>query len=1220
SILDDLTVRNVFLMLMSSSYGRAGGLDAESDADESQDSAHELRTASRAVDDSYDGDSEWKLETRFGTEYLEAALAESWLSMWESAEPQRRLHVPPPNRFIATDFNILPDALPEELLPDLPRSGYDGFPIPQARRLRTPSLTSSEGLKMWHLPCAQQFEQPRSLLTLKLTSPYYALDLSSVRKEVLLELYCECLKDNLNETLYSASKAKLHCSFRESMYGLSLGAGGFSQKLLALVETMLQGLRLETYAMHRFRAQREELLRGYKNAWLKPQAHCAQLRKLLLLPATLRPAQREAELSACGESELSDFVKNFCSEGSWELLVSGNTRKDELTSWIHASLATQLPMRSTTVVEPDVVQLNAQTAAVWLQSGLDSTQTNSAVEIYFQLPGRDSWDFQQDRVRTRMLLELLEDMMYENVYDELRTKQQLGYSVGCNMRDSFGVLGFSIYVLSAVQRPPVLLERVDAFLKDFTRQLREWPSEKLLGAKRELQRFGKELEKIDIPKYRGNYIQYKELKKAIKVFTGQDKDNASVKEVTHWTSSFLRLGPNPDRPPEARLNEVLTGELNRVSKFAALEEAAIKERLEALLKDARASSQEEELCQRYEELGTDVSNLKSFSQVNFSGFRKALKKYDKWSRKSTMQWFMSQVVKAPLMCVDFEAMLHLLTDIGSVLRKKGVKLYQDVKCSPSSQEEYTKGLERGGLERTFLLEAKAAMNLRVKLAAFMSDKYPEERASTAGGKQRPKQTSLFLDTPQLQVYKDVLDHYSKLHEEHESSCPASLHVRSSERGQVVCAVYQAKGDKGRKEVLLRNEDVVKLLRGEATMRQSYGVPSSSLDSRAVGARAVMGCDPPMERSAASSALQEVISTFGSSLAPQAQATYSRSLLQDGSGVVVILDEDVRFGKIQEFNGATSSTDFFDFMVITIVFPSRAFSLPRWLGLLEDGSVVQANGFSKGAHAIARFHALGQSLPMPHWYANVYSDAQGGEGRDEADPQSAEPAGGQKGIAKNDVDTKEKEEIVETSPRWTHANANSARLLHEFGTTPQQESQMAATRMALAARGTSSQEQEAVRKPAAAGSLSEPLLEKTSEEQAPQGMLRRIFGVQASEDQEKAVRRAIVAVQPKTLYSNERTFLEWIHFATILAASGVLMLHAGEAGHVIIGRLLVLAAIFLVVWSMHVFNWRADGLDFKVDMRYEDNVGPVALVVSILGALLLSSLHAVFSADGPTTTA
>lgn len=69
--------------------------------------------------------------------------------------------------------------------------------------------------------------------------------------------------------------------------------------------------------------------------------------------------------------------------------------------------------------------------------------------------------------------------------------------------------------------------------------------------------------------------------------------------------------------------------------------------------------------------------------------------------------------------------------------------------------------------------------------------------------------------------------------------------------------------------------------------------------------------------------------------------------------------------------------------------------------------------------------------------------------------------------------------------------------------------------------------------------------------------------------------------------------------------------------------------------MHVFNWRADGLDLKVDMSYEDrleqeisveqqaliwpasslpkdHVGPVALVGSILTALLLSSIHAALS--------
>ena len=43
----------------------------------------------------------------------------------------------------------------------------------------------------------------------------------------------------------------------------------------------------------------------------------------------------------------------------------------------------------------------------------------------------------QDMARRRVLLGLLEDMMYEPLYDELRTKQQLGYSVGCCLRDAW---------------------------------------------------------------------------------------------------------------------------------------------------------------------------------------------------------------------------------------------------------------------------------------------------------------------------------------------------------------------------------------------------------------------------------------------------------------------------------------------------------------------------------------------------------------------------------------------------------------------------------------------------------------------------------------------------------------------------------------------------------------------------------------------------------------
>ena len=94
-------------------------------------------------------------------------------------------------------------------------------------------------------------------------------------------------------------------------------------------------------------------------------------------------------------------------------------------------------MEKVDVPDWDVVQLDPETAAVWLEPAVDNTQSNSALEVYFQLPGRDSWAWNKDMARRRVLLCLLEDMMYEPIYDELRTKQQLGYSVGCCFREAW---------------------------------------------------------------------------------------------------------------------------------------------------------------------------------------------------------------------------------------------------------------------------------------------------------------------------------------------------------------------------------------------------------------------------------------------------------------------------------------------------------------------------------------------------------------------------------------------------------------------------------------------------------------------------------------------------------------------------------------------------------------------------------------------------------------
>ena len=86
-------------------------------------------------------------------------------------------------------------------------------------------------------------------------------------------------------------------------------------------------------------------------------------------------------------------------------------------------------------------------------------ETNCALELYWQLG--------PDEPEESARLSLLEHLMWEPLFNQLRTKQQLGYSVGCSARNTAGVLGFMIGVVSARFEPATVEERVGAFVKSW---------------------------------------------------------------------------------------------------------------------------------------------------------------------------------------------------------------------------------------------------------------------------------------------------------------------------------------------------------------------------------------------------------------------------------------------------------------------------------------------------------------------------------------------------------------------------------------------------------------------------------------------------------------------------------------------------------------------------------------------------------------------------------
>lgn len=71
--------------------------------------------------------------------------------------------------------------------------------------------------------------------------------------------------------------------------------------------------------------------------------------------------------------------------------------------------------------------------------------------------------------RTNVMIDLLMMIAEEPLFDILRNKEQLGYDVSCNLRDNYGILGYSIDVHS--QENKFSVDHVDERIENFRSEL-----------------------------------------------------------------------------------------------------------------------------------------------------------------------------------------------------------------------------------------------------------------------------------------------------------------------------------------------------------------------------------------------------------------------------------------------------------------------------------------------------------------------------------------------------------------------------------------------------------------------------------------------------------------------------------------------------------------------------------------------------------------------------
>ncbi|KAL9320134.1 hypothetical protein ACSQ67_011973 [Phaseolus vulgaris] len=383
-------------------------------------------------------------EPWFGSRYTEEDISQNLMELWRNPpEIDASLHLPSKNEFIPSDFSIRAS-----------ETCADEF-----ANSTSPSCIVDEALiKFWYKP-DNTFKVPRA-------NAYFRISLkggyADVKSCVLSELFIHLLKDELNEITYQASIAKLETSVNYVGDMLELKVYGFNEKLPVLLSKFFSVAKSFMPTDDRFKVIKEDMKRTLKNFNMKPLSHSTYLRLQVLCESFYDADEKLHYLNDLCLDDLKAFIPGLLSQLYVEGLCHGNLSKEEAIS-ISNIFKMNFP------VNPLPIELRHAERVICLPSGANlvrdvsvknKSEKNSVAELYFQF----EQDFGLGSIKLKALIDLFEEIVEEPFFNQLRTKEQLGYVVECSPRVTYRVFGFCFCIQSSEYNPVYLLGRIDNFL------------------------------------------------------------------------------------------------------------------------------------------------------------------------------------------------------------------------------------------------------------------------------------------------------------------------------------------------------------------------------------------------------------------------------------------------------------------------------------------------------------------------------------------------------------------------------------------------------------------------------------------------------------------------------------------------------------------------------------------------------------------------------------
>lgn len=413
-----------------------------------------------------------KKEKWYGTEYKCEKIPEDFLAEIKKAaqssanERPAELHLPHKNEFIPNRLEVEKKDVKEPL---------------KAPRL----IRNDDNVRTWFKK-DDRFWVPKANVHITLRSPLASL---TPHTTVVTHLYRELVQDALVEYSYDAEISGLGYSIVAHSLGLDVSVSGYNDKMPVLLEKVLASMRDLEVREERFHIIKERLMRNFRNwDYQQPYHQVGTYSRWLNSEKGWVNEQLLSELPRVTAADIRSFFPQLLSQLHIEVLAHGNLYKEDalkLTDMVESTLkprtlpATQWPIRRSLIFPPS-------SSFVYERNLKDLANVNHCIE-YLLYVGNNS-----DRsLRAKLLLTA--QMTDEPAFDQLRTKEQLGYVVFSGVSINNMWAGYRILIQSE-KNPEYLEGRIDAFLTRFEKMLEEMTEDEFEAHKRSL--INKRLEKL----------------------------------------------------------------------------------------------------------------------------------------------------------------------------------------------------------------------------------------------------------------------------------------------------------------------------------------------------------------------------------------------------------------------------------------------------------------------------------------------------------------------------------------------------------------------------------------------------------------------------------------------------------------------------------------------------------------------------------------------------